>query len=67
MKGTLCDNRTKDFRLSNSHLKSLGNEIQLGIFMERLHVTSYFLSGMPNRKANFASLTGSMERKVHKI
>jgi hypothetical protein len=64
MKGTLYDNRTKDFRRSNSHLKSLEKEIQLGTLVERLRVTSYNRSGMPNRKINFVSLTVSMEIKV---
>jgi len=64
MKGTLYDNRTKDFRRSNSHLKSLGKEIQLESLVERLRVTSYSRSGMPNRKVSFVPLTASMERKV---
>ena len=64
MKGTLYDNRTKDFRPSNSHLKSLGKEIQLGTLVEKLRVTSYNRSGMPNRKVSLVFLTASMERKV---
>jgi hypothetical protein len=56
MKGTFCDNRTKDFRRTYSHLKSLGVEIQLGTLVERLSVISYNRSGMPNREVSFVSL-----------
>jgi hypothetical protein len=59
MKGTLCDNRTKDFRRTNSHFKKPGEGNTIRNFSGKAS-----RSGMPNSKVSFVSLTASMERKV---